>query len=134
MSKLFVALVIGVSVIPIGASAAIYQVVDPETGHVTYTNLPPRSGGAQSQSKPDVKPATPARSSVSKSSTPANFPHITTQEQRSRDTDRKQILLDELRSEENLLKDAQVKQAADEVVHRHEANIKALQREVNALK
>ncbi|AOY01362.1 DUF4124 domain-containing protein [Jeongeupia sp. USM3] len=94
------------------AHADIYKYVD-ENGHVTFTNTPmkgaqriyidsvsviPAPGG----SKPRTKPATPRVSSPS----PADFPKVDAATQKSRDSNRKQILQNELDSEKTALASA----------------------------
>lgn len=82
------------------ASAEIYKYVD-ENGRVTYTNVPKK--GAK---KLDVEASggAKARGNVG----PASFPKVDNHTQKKRDESRKQILLDELATEEKALADSKI--------------------------
>jgi len=82
------------------AAAEIYKYVD-ENGRITYTNVPKR--GAK---KLDLDPATAAKSRGNTG--PASFPKVDNQTQRKRDDQRKQILQEELATEEKALADSKV--------------------------
>lgn len=127
------------------AAAEIYKFVD-ENGRVTYTNIPKK--GAK---KLDVGIDTPARNRANAG--PANFPRVDSQTQKKRDDLRRQILEDELSTEQKALAEAQkalkdgeaarlpgeannaqkylerVKKLRDRVA-RHEQNIDALRKEL----
>jgi arylsulfatase A-like enzyme len=136
--------------------AEIYKRVDAQ-GHVTYSSDPIKGG-----KKLDLKPL-PTMSGASQRSTPADFPKVDTQTQRSRDDTRRVILQDELATEEKLLATARENltniennpesrinaagipfrqtaeytekvKAAQETVALHEQNIKALRTEILNLK
>jgi len=131
------------------ASAEIYKYVD-ENGRITYTNIPKK--GAK---KLDLDPISAAK--TRNSTGPADFPKVDDQTQKKRDDLRKQILQDELASEEKSLADAQKAlgegektRLADEAknpqkyldrikklksnVSLHEKNIAALKKELGGLK
>lgn len=82
------------------AHAEIYKYVD-ENGRVTYTNVPKK--GAK---KLDVEAGggAKARGNVG----PSTFPKVDNQTQKKRDESRKQILLDELATEEKALADSKI--------------------------
>lgn len=131
------------------AWAEIYKYVD-ENGRITYTNIPKK--GAK---KLDLDPVSAAKT---RSNTgPADFPKVDSQTQKKRDDVRKQILQDELATEEKALADAQkalrdgeATRTADEArnyqkyadrikklknnVTLHERNISALKKELGDLK
>jgi hypothetical protein len=114
-------------------------------------DLPPMNGvtSPTNVKKPPVKASAAA-------STPANFPKVDSDTQKSRDSDRKQILIDELKAEElklvNLKKEynnGEPVRRADEFqaykyvervrtlkadIERSEKNIEALKREIGNLK
>lgn len=99
-------------------------------------------------------PSTPAPSA--KTTSPADFPRVASEEQKSRDNDRKQILLDELKAEDqklanlkkeynngeperrgderNFAKYQERVSAMKEDINRAEKNVEALKREVGNLK
>jgi len=131
------------------ASAEIYKYVD-ENGRITYTNIPKK--GAK---KLDLDPISAAK--TRNSTGPADFPKVDDQTQKKRDDLRKQILQDELTSEERSLTDAQKAlsegektRLGDEAknpqkyldrikklksnVSLHEKNIAALKKELGGLK
>jgi len=99
VNVLRIALLLTTAFVLFPASAEIYKYVD-ESGRVTYTNIPKK--GAK---KLDLDPVSAAKT---RSNTgPANFPRVDNQTQKKRDDLRKQILLDELTTEEKALLDAQ---------------------------
>jgi len=131
------------------ATAEIYKYVD-ENGRITYTNIPKK--GAK---KLDLDPVSAAKT---RSSTgPADFPKVDNHTQKKRDDLRKQILQDELATEEKAfaeaqkaLKEGEATRIGDEVrnyqkylervkklkdnVSLHERNIAALKKELGDLK
>jgi len=140
------------------AQAEIYKRIDAE-GHVTYSSEPIK-GGKRLEIKP--LPVIPG-SKPSERITPKDFPKVDAQTQKSRDSNRRKILEDELASEETMLAQAQAslkavednplpvvntagvpfrnaeKQAervkvAQNLVTLHEQNIKALKTELSNLK
>lgn len=126
-ARQLVALAVGASLVW-GAGVAraeMYKRVD-EFGNVTYTNLPPP--GAVPAPAPAPAPSTK----------PVLQPHpgegrVTVDEQRSRDSESRRILTDELKKEADGLAQAESRHDADEVVRRKD-NIAALQREIGRLK
>ena len=146
----------------------IYRYLD-DGGGVTYTNIPaqlPRRGVEKINVMipPTPLPATPGDVKLPgapvvkvKPAVPINFPKVDSQTQRKRDQSRKQILDDELESEEQSLTMARkalaegesVKisatdknhqkyverlQALKETVSLHEKNVDALKKEIAATK
>lgn len=90
--------------LPVPAVAAIYKAVDAE-GHVIYSSTPIKGGKRIILDPPPVsaqKRAQPAPRSVSR----ADFPVVDAQTQQGRDMARRQILQDELASEQKLLQEA----------------------------
>ncbi|MDP1681147.1 MAG: DUF4124 domain-containing protein [Burkholderiales bacterium] len=131
------------------ATAEIYKYVD-ENGRITYTNVPKR--GAK---KLDLDPATAAKSRGNAG--PASFPKVDNQTQKKRDDQRKQILQEELATEEKSLADSKIalkegetQRLGDEArnypkyldrikrlkdnVALHERNIEALKKELGEFK
>lgn len=130
----------------LGARAEIYKFID-DQGHVTYTNMP-RPGAKKLEldpppSVPQLPKATtpPARPRVSTPS-PAYFPKVDPDTQRRRDDMRRQLLLQELASEQrNLdaarraLAEASRRPGSDlnrlaDSVRLHEKNIEMLNKEL----
>lgn len=135
------------------ASAEIYKFID-EHGAVTYTNIPrpgvkpqliipdtpgigapPASGTAPRRAKPGTSGPTPSA-----------FPRVDTGTQRKRDDMRRQLLVEELRSEElnltgarNTLSRAARQPGADlgklrDAVRVHEKNIEMLNKELSHIR
>lgn len=139
------ALFIGTSLIALTAEATIYKRVDPENRVVIYTNFRQQIRKVQEAvvAKPPAPEEVPLASpkkvsfqrkapsvSVSTPFTPTDFPRISTATQKSRDTDRRRILNDELESEKIALNEALAKSAEQDTVHRHKSNIEAIMREI----
>lgn len=146
------------------ARADIYKFVD-EHGVVTYTNVPSRlpATGASKVAVDPPPPPIPAPAGTpsspqakAKASSPANFPRVDSETQKQRDSTRRQILEEELKTEEKLLDEARsaavdgeatrqgdernyqkyldrVQKLKDEV-DQHEKNVAALRRELANLK
>lgn len=132
--------------------AEIYKFVD-DSGHVTYTNMP--KPGAK---KLEMPAETPVQGGVSKAGeakttkkrkatgTPSYFPRVDAGTQARRDDMRRQLLLEELRSEENNLSAARraLSQAArqpgsdltrlGDAVRLHEKNIEMLNKELSHIR
>lgn len=132
------------------ATAEIYKYVD-ENGRITYTNVPKKGS-----KKLDLESGSPAKSRVGNVG-PSSFPKVDNHTQRKRDDQRKQILYEELATEEKSLVEAKnalkvgealrlgdevrtpakyverVKRLKDDVVL-HERNIEALKKELGDLK
>lgn len=140
-----------VAVLP--ARAEIYKFVD-DDGQVTYTNMP-RPGVKPQVVIPDLKPAaqlpTATDSKVktrpsTRTPTPTYFPKVDTGTQRKRDDMRRQLLVEELRSEERNLAAAKgafatgSRQPGSDVtklldsVRMHEKNIEMLNKELSHIR
>jgi hypothetical protein len=123
----------------VGALAEIFQYVDPIDGHVTWSNVP-LHGQASAKAAAPTSTVRPARvsyrpaSNASTSIGPAHFPRVTEAQQRDRDNDRRQILIDELKDEQEAFNKAKERNASDAEINRHRANIAALERELSNLK
>lgn len=140
------------SLISAGAcQAEIYKFVD-ENGFVTYTNMP-RPGSKPQMVIPDLtRPGTsPAPSGKTpkasgKIATPSYFPRVDTGTQSKRDDMRRQLLVEELRSEERNLAASRSELAAGsrrpgsdlgkltEAVRMHEKNIQMLNKELSHIR
>jgi hypothetical protein len=106
-------------ILPAYAQADIYKSIDAD-GHVTYSSTPLKGGKKITLTPlPTMAPAAPARSRSSNS--PAYFPKVNGDTQKSRDETRRKILQDELDVEQKLLVEAQtnLKDGADnlEIIH-----------------
>lgn len=115
--------------------ADVYRKIDPTTGHVTYTNIPPGSANAaapRSEQKTISNPS-PRKLETDKN-TPANFPKISAADQKARDSDKRKILEDELKNEQGFLQAAISKKSDQDTQNRHHKNIEAIQREINLIK
>jgi hypothetical protein len=148
MSRLFALFLL---VLAPAAQAEIYKFVD-ENGLVTYTNMP-RPGGKPQLVIPDVitsgksaPPATTPTKPGGKIATPSYFPKVDVGTQRKRDDMRRQLLVEELRSEERNLAAAKgalatgsrqpgsdVGKLADSV-RMHEKNIEMLNKELSHIR
>ncbi len=94
-----------------GAQAQVmYKCID-DNGHVLYTDTMrrnckaldlPSSGSSGAIAAPARRGGAPARAAAPVA-TPADFPKVNVSQQRARDDDRREILNDELRSEEKKL-------------------------------
>lgn len=110
--------------------AEIYKYTD-ESGHITYSNSP-RQGAKALQLSPGK----------ARAATPSHFPQVDKATQRQRDAMRKQLLLDELSSEQRNLNAARAaaRQAgadpgkAAETLRLHEKNIEMLNKELARIK
>jgi hypothetical protein len=131
------------------ALGEIYKFVD-ENGLVTYTNMP-RPGVKPQLTIPDLSkssPAKPAKKATpsGKMPTPSYFPKVDTSTQTKRDDMRRQLLLEELRSEERNLAasrnelslgsrrpGADIGKLTDDV-RMHEKNIQMLNKELSHIR
>jgi hypothetical protein len=133
------------------ALAEIYKFVD-ENGLVTYTNMP--RPGTKPQliipdlSKTGVAPTSPDKKAKSSGriATPSYFPKVDTGTQSKRDDMRRQLLVEELRSEERNLAASRNELAAGsrrpgsdlgkltEAVRMHEKNIQMLNKELSHIR
>ncbi len=132
------------------AQAEIYKFVD-ENGLVTYTNMP-RPGAKPQMVIPDL--ATPGKSEPTtartkpggKIATPSYFPKVDLGTQRKRDDMRRQLLVEEMRSEERNLAAAKgalssgSRQPGTDIsrlvdsVRTHEKNIEMLNKELSHIR
>jgi hypothetical protein len=147
-------LLLALLVLPVQADT-LYKCSDSD-GHTTYTN---QKTGAKnctilSQDKP-VSTFAPPKSRAS-TPTPENFPKVSAESQKSRDSDRKKILNDELAAEQRNLEEAKRALAEQEGIREggernyqrvldrlkpyqdsvqlHERNVEALQKELGNLR
>lgn len=147
---------VGIAVLCIGwtgtSQAEIYKFVD-DNGLVTYTNMP-RPGAKPELVIPengqgaDKRASTPStkRKASTRSSTPAYFPRVDTGTQRKRDDMRRQLLEEELGSEQRNLTAAKSAVAAGsrqpgtdlkkllDAVRLHEKNIEMLNKELSHIR
>jgi hypothetical protein len=138
------------------AQAGVLYKCSAESGQITYTN---NKGGYRNcqvvsrDSTPSLSSSapsssTPAKPRAASNPTPADFPRVTSDTQKGRDTDRRHILEQELASEKKNLDEAR-KGLADQEATRapadrlsplrdrvslHTRNLEALQREISKLK
>lgn len=141
------------------AWARIYRHVDPMTGAIVYSNyrvpaqrnntwvalpppVPPTPAPPSVPHTPDVNPTrrttrveevvTVKRTSDSRptSSTFTEFPRVSAETQRERDSERRRLLKQELSTEQAALDQAIERKAASDILQRHRANIEALNREI----
>lgn len=94
------------------AQADIYKCADAD-GHVTYSNV-----ATKNCRKLNLDPvnATPATKAAPKTPTPATFPRVDDNTQKSRDTDRRRILESELAAEQKNLEQAKKDLAEQEAL------------------
>lgn len=132
------------------AQGEIYKFVD-DNGHVTYTNMP-RPGARKVDLGPgqEVKPAQEGRRakkpSTARNPTPAYFPRVDSGTQSRRDDMRRQLLMEELNSEQRNLNAARSaynggrgQPGADlnnlmDAVRLHEKNIEMLNKELSHIR
>lgn len=137
--------------LPTAASAStLYRCVD-DNDHFVYTNYKYANRKCTVMSTDNSRPgAKPARRAETTKVSPADFPKVSTETQRNRDSDRRYILEQELKSEQKGLDDArrtlaeqlaansssapaQVQPIRDRMAL-HERNVEALRREIANLK
>jgi len=87
---------------------AIYKCVD-KGGEVSYTNMGNTKGKncTRTEGQPITTVTSPKSKPAAKADTPANFPKVDEKTQRGRDDDRKRILEEELKTEQNKLAEYQ---------------------------
>lgn len=110
-----------------GAPAAIFVQNDGTTGIPIFSNVP-----ARGQRVAGVGAAPAARTRPAAASDATAFPRVSVAQQQERDVGRRTILLEELDSEIALFQKAKAASAAPDVQARHDSNIAALKRELNA--
>lgn len=133
----------------------VYVCVGPD-GQKTYTNTASSKSCKRLDIYPILSVPAPKRSAPASSAQPANFPRIDRDTQRARDSDRRQILEEELKSEQDKLtrlraeyKNGEPERRGDEKnfaryqertiklqedIQRAEANVNSLNRELAALR
>ncbi|PHV10368.1 DUF4124 domain-containing protein [Chitinimonas sp. BJB300] len=121
------------------AVADIYKHVDKD-GQVTYSNIPIK-GAKRMELDPLPPNSVPAprsgQSRAANNPTPGNFPRVDSATQKNRDEGRRQILQDEMASEQKLLTESRQRLTAapqdaklrDKTLF-HEKNIETLQKEI----
>lgn len=111
----------------IPAHARLFRYVDPSTGATVITN----QASVGKERRPDgARQSTQVAAARPQDDNGSGFPVVPEQLQRIRDNDRMRILQSELAQEKETLR-AMVEKGADaDIVHRHEMNIAALEREV----
>ena len=110
------------------AQAEIYKYVDVD-GHVTYSSTPKKGAKKLNlEPLPGSQPATRARPEAS----PADFPKVDGNTQKTRDSTRRKILEDEMAAEEKLLAESRqnLKNEQARNVVQPEAKMKAMQEEI----
>ncbi len=151
-------LLIGIGAGMVGAAHAdVFKCVDAD-GHVTYTNAKTTAKGCKALSQDQRVSTVPGRATPS----PSSFPRVDADTQRSRDSDRRNILENELATEQRNLDSAKKDLAEQEATARpdernvggginqaklqervrpwkdrialHERNIEALRKEIANLK
>lgn len=107
----FIVALFGLLAVPM-AWADVYKCVD-EDGHVTYTNTKPAAKSRCTALSRDQRVSTvPGR--ASNTPTPASFPKVSGDAQKARDNDRRQILDQELVTEQTSLDKAKKELAEQE--------------------
>jgi hypothetical protein len=152
-------LIVSLLILPSLAQAEIYKYVD-ENGQVTFTDVYKR--GAKRLDMPGVPVGLSSggdgklQKRASYNPSPANFPRIDTATQKKRDDIRRQVLQDEVSTEQKNADEARRQMALGErlqpgerasdstylnrvkklrdTIAQHEQNVSAIQREINNLK
>lgn len=140
-------------VVPVAAVAStLYRCMD-EYGHATYTNYKAGNRKCTVLSRDDTPASTAIKSGGTESSkaSPADFPKVAGETQKSRDGDRRYILEQELQAEQKHLEEARKSlseqlaappagmpterlQPIRDRIALHERNLDALRREISNLK
>jgi hypothetical protein len=108
--RLTAPLLFALAVVAGGAHAGNVSKCIDAAGHPTFTDVNGRGCtvlifDSTIPAPPQHRSAAPLRSAAAPASAPADFPKVNTSQQRARDDDRREILNDELRSEEKKLGD-----------------------------
>ncbi|MCL2656256.1 MAG: DUF4124 domain-containing protein [Betaproteobacteria bacterium] len=101
------------------AQADVYKCVDPVSGRITYTNSKTGEKGCtllQKEQAPVSSIPSPVGRRAASAASPAEFPKVDSETQRSRDDDRRKILETELATETQALEDAKKALAEQESV------------------
>ncbi|MDP5241138.1 DUF4124 domain-containing protein [Uliginosibacterium sp. 31-16] len=157
MNRTHLLAVIATSLLASTAQADIYKCMD-DSGHTTYTNGKPEAGQKNCALMTKDQPVSTAapQKKASATPTPASFPKVDGDTQKSRDNDRRKILETELATETKALAAAKKELAEQEAtrlgdeknyqkfidrvqpykdkVALHERNIDALNKEIAKLK
>ena len=108
-----------------------------DAGNVTYTNLPPRKGGALHSSETPTQPNAALKKIPPLPSSPAapdrsnKDARIAPATQAGRDQERVRILEVELRKTENSLEEQKIRKSDTAAIERLEADLSALRRELD---
>ena len=116
---------------PLCGYAEIFTYVDRGSGVTVISNVPLPSG-----SDYEIENALAIRNRSARTGAaarPAGFPVVSSQLQKERDRDRRDILQKELESEQRSAEVALSRSEPASIVHRHLENIAALKRELSAL-
>ncbi|MEG0820413.1 MAG: DUF4124 domain-containing protein [Burkholderiaceae bacterium] len=148
MSRLVFALALASVATVTQAQNSIWLCVD-EAGRKTFTNSAQGKGCSPVDVQPVANipaPRAQPRKAPTESAAPANYPRVESATQKARDTDRKRILEDELRIEEDRLvraqsdlaeadkrADAARSQRLRDELARAQANVASLRREISLL-
>ncbi|MFZ6754768.1 hypothetical protein ACO0KY_15470 [Undibacterium sp. Dicai25W] len=117
---------------PGSGHAEIFNYLDRVSGVTVMTNVPPPLG---SDSDGDHTPQVRNRSSrINEKSRPVGFPTVNPQLQKERDSERREILQNELEGEQQHVNLALARKEPANVIHRHLENITALKRELSHLR
>ena len=87
------------------AQGAIYECVATQSRHANAVPVCKKVSSSESSGVEPTAPRKPAAALISTSVSPASFPKIDDATQKARDSDRKQILLDEAMTEQKKLQD-----------------------------
>lgn len=111
--------------LPAAQADVMYQCVD-ESGHKSFSNIKSSVKGAKCTAMDLGEPVSvPApKAAAAKAPTPANFPKVDDNAQKSRDNDRRRILEGELASEQTNLEEAKKALAEQEALVLPEERIK----------
>ena len=107
------------------AQAGIYTHVDPVSGMTVMSNVARSAPSATIRTVAAPRPASAA---------PADFPRVSKDRQRELDGGRRSILDNELAAEQQALAAAAASRAEQSVLQRHQANVAALRRELQAMR
>lgn len=107
------------------AQAGIFTHVDPVSGMTVMSNV------ARSSPAAAVKTVAAPRAAGAAA---ADFPRVSKERQSELDGGRRSILDNELAAEQQALAAAAARRAEQSVLHRHQANVAALQRELQAMR
>ena len=113
-------LILVLGALPALALAEVHVHVERGSGMTILSNVAPSETAA-------VKPM---RRTAVTTATPADFPTVSPARQKQLDASRKEILSAELAADQQALAQASARQAAEDILRRHLANVDALKREL----